>query len=153
MLKLSKQCALTLVMRVTRHRCYSELRQLITFKERYDYLKLHGIVGAETFGYDRYINQRFYRSAEWKQIREVVILRDNGCDLGIEGYGIHSRIYIHHMNPMTIDDIGQGNPEILDPEYLICVTFDTHQAIHFGDESLLPQLPVERTPGDTCPWR
>lgn len=129
------------------------MRRLVTFKERYDYLKLHGRVGAETFGYDRYINQRFYRSVEWKRVRDIVILRDNGCDLGIEGYDIHSRIYIHHMNPMSVDDIDQSNPEILDPEYLICVTFDTHQAIHFGDESLLPQLPVERTPGDTCPWR
>lgn len=138
---------------MTRHRSYSELRHLTTFKERYNYLKLHGRVGAETFGYDRYINQRFYRSVEWKRVRDIVILRDNGCDLGIEGYDIHSRIYIHHMNPMSVDDIDQSNPEILDPEYLICVTFDTHQAIHFGDESLLPQLPVERTPGDTCPWR
>lgn len=138
---------------MTRHRSYSELRRLATFKERYDYLKLHGRVGAETFGYDRYINQRFYRSVEWKRVRDIVILRDNGCDLGIEGYDIHSRIYIHHMNPMSVDDIDQSNPEILDPEYLICVAFNTHQAIHFGDESLLPQLPVERTPGDTCPWR
>lgn len=136
-----------------RHRSYSELRQLSTFKERYDYLKLNGRVGAETFGYNRYINQRFYRSTEWKHIRDQIIIRDNGCDLGVEGYDLHSRIYIHHLNPMTVDDIDQGRQMILDPDNLICVSFDTHQAIHFGDESLLPQLPIERISGDTCPWR
>lgn len=135
-----------------RHRSYSELRQLSTFKERYDYLKLNGRVGAETFGYNRYINQRFYRSTEWKHIRDQIIIRDNGCDLGVEGYDLHSRIYIHHLNPMTVDDIDQGRQMILDPDNLICVSFDTHQAIHFGDESLLPQLPIERISGDTCPW-
>jgi hypothetical protein len=136
-----------------RHRSYSELRQLSAFKERYDYLKLNGRVGAETFGYNRYVNQRFYRSTEWKHIRDQIIIRDNGCDLGVEGYDLHSRIYIHHLNPMTVDDIDQGRQMILDPDNLICVSFDTHQAIHFGDESLLPQLPIERIPGDTCPWR
>lgn len=136
-----------------RHRSYSELRQLSTFKERYDYLKLNGRVGAETFGYNRYVNQRFYRSTEWKHIRDQIIIRDNGCDLGVEGYDLHSRIYIHHLNPMTVDDIDQGRQMILDPDNLICVSFDTHQAIHFGDESLLPQLPIERISGDTCPWR
>lgn len=136
-----------------RHRSYSELRQLSTFKERYDYLKLNGRVGAETFGYNRYINQRFYRSTEWKHIRDQIIIRDNGCDLGVEGYDLHSRIYIHHLNPMTVDDIDQGRQMILDPDNLICVSFDTHQAIHFGDESLLPQLPIERISGDTCLWR
>ena len=136
-----------------RYRSYSELRQLSTFKERYDYLKLNGRVGAETFGYNRYINQRFYRSTEWKHIRDQIIIRDNGCDLGVEGYDLHSRIYIHHLNPMTVDDIDQGRQMILDPDNLICVSFDTHQAIHFGDESLLPQLPIERISGDTCPWR
>lgn len=136
-----------------RRRSYSELRQLSTFKERYDYLKLNGRVGAETFGYNRYVNQRFYRSTEWKHIRDQIIIRDNGCDLGVEGYGLHSRIYIHHLNPMTVDDIDQGRQMILDPDNLICVSFDTHQAIHFGDESLLPQLPIERISGDTCPWR
>lgn len=135
-----------------RHRSYSELRQLSTFKERYDYLKLNGRVGAETFGYNRYVNQRFYRSTEWKHIRDQIIIRDNGCDLGVEGYDLHSRIYIHHLNPMTVDDIDQGRQMILDPDNLICVSFDTHQAIHFGDESLLPQLPIERISGDTCPW-
>lgn len=136
-----------------RYRSYSELRQLSTFKERYDYLKLNGRVGAETFGYNRYVNQRFYRSTEWKHIRDQIIIRDNGCDLGVEGYDLHSRIYIHHLNPMTVDDIDQGRQMILDPDNLICVSFDTHQAIHFGDESLLPQLPIERISGDTCPWR
>lgn len=135
-----------------RHRSYSELRQLSTFKERYDYLKLNGRVGAETFGYNRYVNQRFYRSTEWKHIRDQIIIRDNGCDLGVEGYDLHSRIYIHHLNPMTVDDIDQGRQMILDPDNLICVSFDTHQAIHFGDESLLPQLPIERISGDTCLW-
>ena len=136
-----------------RRRSYSELRQLSTFKERYDYLKLNGRVGAETFGYNRYVNQRFYRSTEWKHIRDQIIIRDNGCDLGVEGYDLHSRIYIHHLNPMTVDDIDQGRQMILDPDNLICVSFDTHQAIHFGDESLLPQLSIERISGDTCPWR
>lgn len=136
-----------------RRRSYSELRKLSTFKERYDYLKLNGRVGAETFGYNRYVNQRFYRSTEWKHIRDQIIIRDNGCDLGVEGYDLHSRIYIHHLNPMTVDDIDQGRQMILDPDNLICVSFDTHQAIHFGDESLLPQLPIERISGDTCPWR
>lgn len=134
-------------------RSYSELIRFTTFQERYDYLKLDGRVGSETFGYDRYINQRFYRSAEWKHIRDQIIVRDNGCDLGIEGHSLHSRIYIHHINPMTVDDIDQGRRMILDPDNLICVSFDTHQAIHFGDASLLPKVPVERMPGDTCPWR
>lgn len=133
-------------------RRYSELRRLKTFKERYDYLRIGSAVGAETFGFDRYLNQAFYRSKEWKKIRNEVIIRDNGCDLGIEGFEIHDRIYIHHMNPITEDDILDRSEGILDPEFLICVSFNTHQAIHFGDFDLIPKPPVERFPGDTKLW-
>lgn len=133
-------------------RKYSELRGLDTFKERYEYLRLRGGVGEETFGFDRYLNQRFYRSREWKNIRDYVIVRDEGCDLGVEGYEIHDKIIIHHMNPMVIDDLVHGNPDILDPEYLITVSHDTHNAIHYGDESLLTKVLVERRPGDTRLW-
>lgn len=133
-------------------RNYSELRQLLTFEERYKYLKLRGQVGESTFGYDRWMNQEFYRSREWKQLRHEVIARDNGCDMGIEGYDIHSGLYIHHMNPMTTEDIVAGNPDNLDPEFLITVTHQTHNAIHYGDESLLPRPVVAREPGDTKLW-
>lgn len=133
-------------------RCYSELSQLKTFEERYDYLKLGGVVGQETFGFDRYLNQKFYRSAEWKRIRNKVIVRDEGRDLGVEGYELQNRIYIHHMNPITVSDLTEASELVLNPEYLICVSFDTHQAIHFGDKSLLPIPPKERFPNDTCPW-
>jgi hypothetical protein len=136
----------------TRIRSYSELRRLETFKERFDYLKLHGRVGDATFGFDRYMNQRFYSSAEWRHLRRRVILRDNGCDLGIEGHEIHSGLYIHHMNAMTVNDLITGNPDILDPEFLITVTHQTHNAIHYGDEKLLPRQLVERRPGDTKLW-
>lgn len=136
-----------------RKRCYSELRQLQTFQERYDYLKLAGEVGNPTFGYNRYFNQRFYHSSEWRNVRNEVILRDNGCDLGVNDYEIHGRIYIHHINPITLQDIETLSDNLLDPDNLICVTFDTHNAIHYGDERTLPKVPLERTPGDTCPWR
>ena len=136
-----------------RKRCYSELRQLPTFQERYDYLKLAGEVGNPTFGYNRYFNQRFYHSSEWRNVRNEVILRDNGCDLGVNDYEIHGRIYIHHINPVTLQDIETLSDNLLDPDNLICVTFDTHNAIHYGDERTLPKVPLERTPGDTCPWR
>ena len=136
-----------------RKRCYSELRQLPTFQERYDYLKLAGEVGNPTFGYNRYFNQRFYHSSEWRNVRNEVILRDNGCDLGVSDYEIHGRIYIHHINPITLQDIETLSDNLLDPDNLICVTFDTHNAIHYGDERTLPKVPLERTPGDTCPWR
>lgn len=132
---------------------YSELILLPTFEERYDYLKLDGIVGEETFGFDRYINQNFYRSQEWKRIRDQVIIRDNGCDLGMEGYDITGRIYIHHMNPITVKDIHHMSEYLLNPEYLICVTHNTHNAIHYGDTSLLIKAPIERSKNDTCPWR
>jgi len=134
------------------NRNYSDLRQLLTFEDRFKYLKLHGRVGEATFGFDRWINQAFYTSRQWRQVRHEVIARDNGCDLGIEGYDIHSGLYIHHMNPMTVDDIESGNPDILDPDFLITVTHQTHNAIHYGDESLLPRPVIERKPGDTKLW-
>ena len=132
--------------------CYSELRRYKTFEERFKYLQLKGVVGRSTFGFDRYINQRFYTSTQWKKARRDVILRDNGCDLGIEDRVIHDRILIHHMNPMTMDALEQGFGEALDPEFLICVTHPTHNAIHYGDESLLASRPKERSPGDTSLW-
>jgi hypothetical protein len=133
-------------------RRYQELIQLSTFEERFEYLSLRGGVGDATFGFDRFMNQQFYRSAEWKRVRNEVIARDVGLDLGIEGHEIHARILIHHMNPMTPNDISQGNAEILHPDYLITTCHDTHNAIHYGDSSLLQQPFVERTPGDTKLW-
>ena len=132
---------------------YSELVQLPTFEERYQYLRLDGIVGEDTFGFDRYLNQIFYRSQRWRSIRDRVIVRDNGCDLGVEGYEIYGRILIHHMNPITIKDIERESAFLLDPEYLICVTHNTHNAIHYGDDGLLIKAPIERSKNDTCPWR
>lgn len=133
-------------------RSYSELRRLPDFSTRYKYLQLSGVVGASTFGFDRHMNQQFYRSTEWRQIRDKVITRDQGMDLGVEGYEIYDRIIIHHMNPMTVDDIRDGTSAILDPEFLICTTHKTHNAIHYGDESLLARPLVERRPGDTRLW-
>ena len=134
-------------------RTYSELSQLATFEERYRYLRLGGYVGKETFGFDRWINQMFYKDPEWLKIRDIVIMRDNGCDLGIEGREIYSRIIVHHMNPITKADILDRSKFLLDPEYLICTVKNTHDAIHYGDENLLITLPMERSPNDTCPWR
>lgn len=134
-------------------RTYSELITLPTFEERYEYLKLNGQVGDSTFGFDRYLNQIFYRSQRWKAIRDQVIIRDNGCDLAMEGYDIHERILIHHMNPITIEDIERETAFLLNPEYLICVTHNTHNAIHYGSKELLVTAPIERRPNDTCPWR
>ena len=134
-------------------RTYSELITIPTFEERYRYLKLNGAVGVETFGFDRYLNQTFYRSDEWKAIRNEVISRDDGCDLGIEGRQIKRRILIHHMNPISIDDILSRSDFLLNPEYLICTIKNTHNAIHYGDEELLIKDPVIRTINDTCPWR
>lgn len=137
-------------------RTYSELLTLPTFEERFEYLKLDGSVGLETFGFDRWINQQFYRSKEWKRVRDEVIIRDNGCDLGVEGYEIHSKILVHHINPMIRDSLRNSRlipEELLNPEYLICVSHRTHNAIHYGDESQIPKGPVERKPNDTCPWR
>ena len=132
---------------------YSELVKLQTFEERFEYLRLGGTVGKETFGFDRYLNQRFYRSSGWKSIRDRVILRDNGCDLGMEDRPIYGRILIHHMNPVSIDDIRRQTEFLLNPEYLICTTHMTHNAIHYGDENLLIKIPPERTKNDTCPWK
>lgn len=134
-------------------RCYTDLIQLPTFKERYEYLRLAGIVGRDTFGFDRYLNQKFYHSAEWKKIRRDVIIRDEGRDLAMEGYELQDNIFIHHMNPMVPEDLINVPKWILNPEYLVCVSKRTHDAIHFGDASILPQLPMERTPNDTCPWK
>lgn len=133
---------------------YSELITLPTFRERFRYLKIGGRVGEETFGWDRKINQYFYqRSDEWKSIRNYVIVRDNGCDLGIEGYDIYSHIIVHHINPITVEDIRMSSDYLLDPEFLICTSLNTHNAIHYGDESLLYTSLIERTKNDTCPWR
>lgn len=132
---------------------YSELITLPTFEERYRYLRQSGIVAEETFGGHRHLNQAYYRSAEWRQTRNHVIFRDNGCDLGMEGYEIQGPVYIHHINPITLDDILNRSPALFDMENLICVSFNTHQAIHYGDESLLPIISFnERTPGDTKLW-
>ena len=134
-------------------RTYSELVRLPTFEERFRYLCLSGSVGKETFGFERYLNQRFYRSAEWKRIRREVILRDNGCDLGIPDRVIYGKVHIHHMNPVSREDILAQSELLLNPEYLICVSHETHNAIHYGDENLLLTVPPERKPNDTCPWR
>jgi hypothetical protein len=133
-------------------RTYSELIQHTTLRSRFQYLALRGEVGSATFGFDRYINQQFYRSAQWRQARHHVIARDLGCDLGLAGYEIHDRIVIHHMNPMVVEEIADGDPDILDPEFLITTTHQTHNAIHYGDERQLPQPIVERRPGDTKLW-
>lgn len=137
---------------MTMIRRYSELRHIPTFEERFEYLKLNGSVGRETFGFDRYINQRFYTSKEWRDIRHYVIARDLGLDLGAEGYEINSRILIHHMNPIVVDDILHKNDDILDPEFLITTCHNTHNAIHYGDSNLLPKPLVERSRGDTKLW-
>lgn len=134
-------------------RRYSELILLPTFEERYRYLRLKGAVGKETFGFDRYMNQVFYCSPEWKQIRDIVIARDMGCDLGIVGREIYRRPIIHHMNPIRPEDIRDRNKMILDPEFLITTIHETHQAIHYGDEHLLLKEPITRRPNDTCPWK
>jgi hypothetical protein len=133
-------------------RTYSELRRLDTFEERYRYLALHGGVGASTFGYDRYINQQFYTSTQWRQLRHHIITRDLGCDLGIEGYEIHVGLIVHHMNPMNVDNISHGDSSILEPEFLITTSHRTHNAIHYGDEKLLPRPLVARRRGDTKLW-
>lgn len=135
-------------------RTYSELIALPTYIERFNYLKLGGSVGKDTFGFDRYVNQNLYqRSPKWKKSRDIVIIRDNGCDLGVEGYEIYGKIIVHHMNPITMDDIINDRDWIYDPEFLICTAHITHNAIHYGDEDLLVKAPVERAPFDTCPWK
>jgi hypothetical protein len=135
-------------------KCYSELITLPTFEERFRYLKLGGRVGADTFGFDRYLNQKLYqRDPRWKKARDLVIIRDNGCDLGMEGHEIHGKIIVHHMNPITMDDILKERIWIYDPEFLICTIHNTHNAIHYGDERLLITAPIVRTLNDTCPWK
>lgn len=135
-------------------RTYTELCKLKTFEERFEYLRLDGKVGESTFGYDRYLNQEFYQhSPKWKKIRDKVIMRDNGCDLGIEGHEIFKRIIVHHMNPLTKFDILEMTEYVTDPEYLICTIKNTHDAIHYGDSGLLITKPIIRTANDTCPWK
>lgn len=134
-------------------RSYSELIRLPTFEQRYEYLKIGGIVGESTFGFDRYLNQSFYKSREWRTLRDKIILRDEASDLAIKDYPISKWIVIHHMNPITEEDIDERIDDILNPEFLVCVSLRTHNAIHFGDESLLPDIPIERFKNDTCPWR
>lgn len=137
---------------MSRTRTYTELSQIETFYDRYQYLKLSGLVGESTFGFDRWINQEFYRSPQWKTIRNAVIVRDNGCDLGVPGFEIHWNLMVHHMNPVTMNDITHGEEWILDPEFLITTSHRTHNAIHYGDESILPREPVVRRFGDTNLW-
>lgn len=134
-------------------KCYTELSKLTTFNERFNYLKLDGIVGEETFGYDRILNQLLYKSKKWRKVRDEVLIRDNGDDLGLEDYPINGRAIIHHMNPITVEDVLNDKPEIFDPEYLITVSNSTHNAIHFSNENNLQKDPIERTQNDTCLWR
>ena len=134
-------------------RTYNELMLLPTFEERFEYLKLSGRVGEETFGFDRWLNQKFYRSVEWRHLRDQVIIRDNGCDLGVEGREIYGKILIHHMNPISKKDILERTDLLLNPMYLISVTKQTHDAIHYSDDSILMKDPIVRSRNDTCPWR
>lgn len=134
-------------------RTYTKLITLPTFLDRYNYLKLSGIVGKETFGFDRYLNQILYNSSEWKRFRRDIIVRDNGRDLACEGFDIYGRIIIHHIDPITVDDVVNRNPKVFDPENVISVSHNTHQAIHYSDETLLILAPPERSRNDTCPWR
>lgn len=154
---LSKHCETTAEMVIpmsTLIRCYKELSRLRTFEERYRYLQLKGSVGRETFGFDRYLNQVFYqRNPKWKSARDAVIIRDNGCDLGIEGREIYGKIIVHHMNVVTLEDLERDSDILYDPEYLISTMHTTHNAIHYGDERLLTLDPIERKPNDTCPWK
>jgi len=134
-------------------RTYSELITFNTFEDRFNYLNLKGIVGEETFGFDRWLNQRFYNSKEWQSIRDYVIVRDQGCDLAMEGYDIGGKVYVHHMNPIDQKDLVRISDILIDPEYLVCVSHNTHNAIHYGDISLIVTAPIERRPNDTCPWK
>jgi hypothetical protein len=131
---------------------FTELQEFRTFDERYEYLRLKGVVGESTFGFDRYLNQMLYTSSRWLKVRDKVIIRDNGCDLGIEGYEIRGKILVHHMNPISQEDIERDNPDIFNLNFLISTSERTHQAIHYGDKSLLPKVPIIRRPGDTSPW-
>ena len=132
---------------------YKEMSRLKTFEERYEYLRLRGAVGEDTFGFDRFINQRFYKSPEWRRIRDQVIIRDDGCDLGDQDHPIVGRVIIHHMNPLSKKEIDEDPEYALNPDYLVCVSHNTHNAIHYGDENLLPKKWEPRQPNDTCPWK
>lgn len=132
---------------------YSKMLTFSTLEERFRYLELKGSVGKDTFGYDRYLNQILYHSGEWKSFRNDIIIRDNGCDLACEGHEIHKRILVHHINPITVEDVLNRSPKVFDPENVVCVSHMTHNAIHYGDENLLISAPIERSQNDTCPWR
>lgn len=132
---------------------YSELITIPTFEERFEYLQLKGSVGKDTFGYDRHLNQVLYRSPEWKRLRNQIIIRDCGCDLACDGYDIHSKVLIHHLNPITVEDVLARSRKVFDPDNLVCVSHNTHNAIHYGDVDLLVTGPIIRTKNDTCPWR
>lgn len=132
---------------------YSKLISIPTYEERFKYLQIKNAIGKDTFGYDRYLNQILYHSSEWKRLRNEIIIRDNGCDLAFDGYEINSRILIHHLNPITVDDVKNRSPMVFDPENLVCVTHNTHNAIHYGDDNLLIKSPVIRSVNDTCPWK
>lgn len=134
-------------------RTYSELIAIPTFEERFEYLQLKGSVGKDTFGYDRYLNQVLYRSPEWKRLRNQIIIRDDGCDLACDGYDIYGKVLIHHLNPITVEDVLARSRKVFDPDNLVCVTHNTHNAIHYGDVDLLVTGPIIRTKNDTCPWR
>lgn len=138
---------------IVKTKTYSELIRLEKYMDRYQYLMLSGRVGQETFGYERFLNQSLYKSYEWRSVRDEVIVRDHGCDLGMEGYEIYGSIIVHHMNPITMDDIQNRNEDIFNPEYLVSTSFSTHNAIHYGDELLLITEPIIRTKNDTCPWK
>lgn len=154
MVRLLKLCVFIVVMVIKMIiRTYSELITLPTFEERYEYLRLGGKIGEETFGFDRYLNQIFYKTKEWLSVRDYVIVRDNGCDLGVEGHEIYGRILVHHMNPISKTDIIQRSKFLLDPDFLISTIKNTHNAIHYGDRSLLITAPKERYKNDTCPWK
>ena len=134
-------------------RTYSELITIPTFEERFEYLQLKGSVGKDTFGYDRYLNQVLYRSPEWKRLRNKIIIRDDGCDLACDGYDVYGKILIHHLNPITVEDVLARSRKVFDPDNLVCVSHNTHNAIHYGDVDLLVTGPIIRTKNDTCPWR
>lgn len=143
----------TMIMKTTKIRTYKDLIRIVDYRERFEYLRLQGEVGEITFGWERFINQALYRSAKWRKIRDKVIVRDNGCDLAHPDYEIRDRIIIHHMNPITLEDIEEENEFVYSLDFLVCVSPITHNAIHYGDASLLPSLPIARYPGDTCPWK
>ena len=134
-------------------RTYSELITIPTFEERFEYLQLKGSVGKDTFGYDRYLNQVLYRSPEWKRLRNQIIIRDGGCDLACDGYDVYGKVLIHHLNPITVEDVLARSRKVFDPDNLVCVSHNTHNAIHYGDVDLLVTGPIIRTKNDTCPWR